>query len=181
MSTQQTRAGGRPLSFGDPAHLAAHRFLVEEAHVLDQRDFEAWLAMLAPDVRYRVPVTSTAARGAPSGKPGGMDHYDEDLYSLKTRVDRFRTNFAWAEDPPSRTRHFVSNVCTFAGESANEVQVRSYLLLFRSRGDLRAPDFVSGMRDDVLRREGDDRLLLKRREVTLDESVLRTQNLAIFL
>ena len=56
----------------------------------------------------------------------------------------------------------------------------SNLLLFRSRGDIRDPDLLSARRDDVLRR-GHDGLQLARREILVDESVLRTQNLAIFL
>ncbi|MDX6630292.1 MAG: hypothetical protein QOH00_2538, partial [Gaiellales bacterium] len=52
--------------------------------------------------------------------------------------------------------------------------------LFRSRGDVREPDFVVGERTDVLRRvEGE--LRLARREFVVDESVLRTQNMAVFV
>ncbi len=169
------------LAFDDPRHLAAHRFLVEEAESLDERDFDRWLTMLAEDVVYRVPVTSTIARGARSGKPGGMDHYHEDRYSLQMRIARFRTEFGWTEDPPSRTRHLITNVRTFASDAANEILVRSSLLLFRSRGDLHGPDLICGQRTDVLRRMRDGILLLRERTVVLDESVLRTQNLAIFL
>lgn len=177
----QTSKRRSALSFDDPMHLAAHRFLVEEAQALDERDFDAWLGMLAPDVVYQVPVTSTEARGKRSGKPGAMDHYHDDFYSLKARIERFRTNFAWAEDPPSRTRRLLSNVCAYAGDVPDEIQVRSSFLLFRSRGDLRGPDFVCGARTDLLRRVDDRTLLLRARKVMLDESVLRTQNLAMFL
>ena len=54
------------------------------------------------------------------------------------------------------------------------------MLLFRSRGDTRAPDLLSAGRTDLLRETGDG-LRLARREITVDESVLRTQNLAVFL
>jgi phthalate 3,4-dioxygenase beta subunit len=181
MSTTSPAPRRTSLPFDHPLHLQAHRFLVEEAHALDARDFDAWLAMLAPEVRYQVPVTSTTTRDGRSQKVGDMDHFAEDLYSLRIRVDRFRTNFAWAEDPPSRTRRFVSNVCTYASSSPNELHVRSYFLLFRSRGDLRGPDLLSGVREDVLLRDADGALLLLQRTATLDESVLRTQNLALFI
>ncbi len=176
------RARERSLPFDDARHLAAHRFLVEEALVLDERDFDAWLDLLAPDVHYQVPVTTTVARGSRSGKSADVSHYDEDFFSLTMRVDRFRTNFAWAEDPPSRTRRLVTNVCCYPGTAPDEVRVRSSLLLFRSRGDLRDSDLICGGRDDVLRRAGEaGDFLLVRRQVTLDESVLHTQNLALFL
>jgi phthalate 3,4-dioxygenase beta subunit len=111
-----------------------------------------------------------------------MGHFDEDMYALRKRVQRLATDHAWAEDPPSRTRHFVTNVRTFrpqAGE-LRVLRVESALLLFRSRGDTREADLISAGRADLLR-ETDDGLRLARREITVDESVLRTQNLAVFL
>jgi 3-phenylpropionate/cinnamic acid dioxygenase small subunit len=109
-----------------------------------------------------------------------MDHFDEDLYSLKKRVERFETEHAWTEDPPSRTRHFVTNVRVYQGEDDGEYTVKSYLLLFRSRGDMRDPDFLSAERSDMIRRSGSEFKIAKR-EILVDESVLRTQNLAVFL
>jgi hypothetical protein len=52
--------------------------------------------------------------------------------------------------------------------------------MFRSRGDTRPPELVSAGRSDLLR-ETEDGLRLARREITVDEPVLRTQNLAVFL
>jgi hypothetical protein len=60
------------------------------------------------------------------------------------------------------------------------VHVESTVLLFRSRGDDREPEYVCARRRDVLRSAG-ERHLLASREITVDEAVLRTQNLAIFL
>jgi 3-phenylpropionate/cinnamic acid dioxygenase small subunit len=68
----------------------------------------------------------------------------------------------------------------FAGAADDELVARSYLLLFRSRGDVRDADLLSGARRDVLRRT-DQGLRLVERVVALDESVLPTQNLAVFL
>jgi phthalate 3,4-dioxygenase beta subunit len=45
---------------------------------------------------------------------------------------------------------------------------------------VREPDLVSAERTDVLR-EVDGELRLARRDVLVDESVLRTQNLAVFI
>jgi phthalate 3,4-dioxygenase beta subunit len=172
-------AAGKSLPFDHPLHLQAHRFLVDEAWLLDQRDYETWLTLLTEDVVYQVPVTMTTDRlDAPVA--GQMDHYFEDYFSLQMRVRRLKTKFAWAEDPPSRTRHLITNVATYATEQANEIHVRSYILLVRSRGDLSATDMIPGLRQDVLRLN-DGGLRLARRQVTLDEAVLRTQNLTLFL
>jgi phthalate 3,4-dioxygenase subunit beta len=170
---------GRPLPYGDPAHLAAHQFLVEEAALLDAADYAGWLDLLCEDIRYLMPVRVTMARGAGPGTLAGMGHFDEDMYALRKRVQRLATDHAWTEDPPSRTRHFVTNVRTFRA-AASELRVQSALLLFRSRGDTREADLLSAGRADLLR-ETADGLRLARREITADESVLRTQNLAVFL
>jgi phthalate 3,4-dioxygenase subunit beta len=169
----------RPLPYGDPAHLAAHQFLVEEAALLDAADYAGWLGLLCEDIRYVMPVRVTTARGAGSGTLAAMGHFDEDMYALRKRVQRLATDHAWTEDPPSRTRHFVTNVRTFLA-AAGELRVQSALLLFRSRGDTREADLLSAGRADVLRDTADG-LRLARREITVDESVLRTQNLAVFL
>jgi phthalate 3,4-dioxygenase beta subunit len=169
----------RPLPYGDPAHLAAHQFLVEEAALLDAADYAGWLELLAEDIRYVMPVRVTTARGAGFDTLAGMGHFDEDLYALRKRVQRLATDHAWTEDPPSRTRHFVTNVRTFR-DASGELQVQSGLLLFRSRGDTREADLLSAGRTDLLRATADG-LRLARREITVDESVLRTQNLAVFL
>jgi len=166
------------LSFSHPLHQAAHEFLVKEAYVQDRRDFDTWLSMMASDVVYRVPVTATL--GASPHKAGEMDHLSENLYSLKMRIARLKTNLAWTENPPSRTRHMVTNVCCYRTDKDNEVRVLSALLVFRTQGDTHGPDFIVGSREDILRRENDE-LRLAQRTVTLDQSVLRTQNLAIFL
>jgi phthalate 3,4-dioxygenase subunit beta len=121
----------------------------------------------------------TTARGAGFDALADMGHFDEDLYALRKRVQRLATDHAWTEDPPSRTRHFVSNVRTFRSAGAG-LSVESSLLLFRSRGDTRPPDLLSAGRTDILRPAGDG-YRLARREIIVDESVLRTQNLAVFL
>ena len=169
----------RPLGYGDPAHLAAHQFLVEEAALLDAADYAGWLGLLCEDIRYLMPVRVTTARGAGFDSLADMGHFDEDMYALRKRVQRLATEHAWAEDPPSRTRHLVTNVRTFSG-GPGELRVESALLLFRSRGDTRAADLLSAGRTDLLR-ETSDGLRLARREIAVDESVLRTQNLAVFL
>jgi phthalate 3,4-dioxygenase beta subunit len=168
-----------PLPYTDPLHAQAHQFLVEEAVLLDAQVYDKWLALLCDDIHYVMPVRVTTARGAGFDTSAGMGHFDEDLYSLRKRADRFATEHAWTEDPPSRTRHFVTNVRTFA-PSGGDLRVESYVLLFRSRGDIREADLLSAGRTDLLR-QVDGQLRLARREIRVDESVLRTQNLAVFL
>ncbi|WP_428120422.1 3-phenylpropionate/cinnamic acid dioxygenase subunit beta [Candidatus Poriferisodalis sp.] len=176
MNSERAQA---PLPYSDPRHQSAAQFLVEEAHLLDSADFEAWLELMDPQVRYRMPVRVTAVKAADEADVQTMDHFDEDWYSLSKRVQRFGTDYAWTEDPQSRVRHHISNVRTFEGEGG-ELIVESAVLLYRSRGDRTAPSLLSAGRTDVLVSTPDG-MRLRSRDIEIDESVLRTQNLAIFL
>ncbi|MBV8787770.1 MAG: 3-phenylpropionate/cinnamic acid dioxygenase subunit beta [Mycobacterium sp.] len=168
------------LPFHDNRHLAAHQFLVDEAYLLDAQRYDEWLDTLTDDVCYLMPVRVTTARGAGFDTSPGMAHFDEDKYSLSQRVARMGTEHAWAEDPPSRLRHFITNVRTFESDDAAHLRVESAELLFRSRGDVNENALMSCGREDVLR-WCDDRWKLARRTLIADESVLRMQNLAVFL
>ncbi|RDI94794.1 aromatic-ring-hydroxylating dioxygenase subunit beta [Meiothermus sp. QL-1] len=159
--------------------------LYQEAELLDEGRYREWLGLLAEDVRYQVPVRVTKERGPEGGVSGvmeGMCHLDEDYTSLEMRVARLETGFAWAEDPPSRLRHFVTNVRigepkpTPLGE---EAEVRSNLLIFRSRWD--RPDYtlLAAERRDVWR-QVDGGWRLARRTVILDSATLPTHNLSFF-
>ena len=168
------------LPFDDPRHLAAHRFLVEEAAILDAGEWDRWLALLSEDIRYVMPVRVTTARETGYDERADMAHFDEDRYAVVKRVERLLTDHAWTEDPASRTRHLITNVRTFPRDEPATTSVESSLLLFRSRGDTRDAEYVCALRRDVLR-PGSDGYQLARRHITVEESVLRTQNLAVFL
>jgi ethylbenzene dioxygenase beta subunit len=161
-------------------------FLHREAALLDEGRYREWLSLLTEDVVYRIPVRLTRERPPQGGYGGiaeGMLHMDEDRASLEMRVARLETGFAWAEDPPSRLRHFVTNVRVgepVRGNRGEEVEVCSYLLLFRSRWDRPDFTFLSAERQDLLRRENGG-WKLARRLVILDHSTLPTHNLSFFL
>jgi len=157
---------------------AVEQFLFREAELLDGGMFEDWLDLFSDDARYIVPVRVTRQRGA-DDVSDEMAHMDENARSLRIRVQRIRTGHAWAEDPPSRTRHFVSNV-RVSTATDGELEVRCNLLVYRNRGSSSDHDLLSGERTDVLRRHGDSWLIARRR-VVLDQATLGTKNLGIFL
>ena len=81
-----------------------------------------------------------------------MAHFDEDRYALEQAGrSGCSTEHAWTEDPPSRTRHLVTNVRTFAGDRRRRCASSRRVLLFRSRGDDREAEYVCARRRDVLR------------------------------
>jgi 3-phenylpropionate/cinnamic acid dioxygenase small subunit len=149
-----------------------------EAQLLDSGQFEDWLALLTEDIHYIVPIRLTRERGGGSDVHRGAPYFQDDMGTLQMRVQRLKTEFAWAEDPPSRTRRFVTNVRPrLVGET---VEIRSYLLLYRSRGDDTNVELISAERHDVLRRTAAG-LRLCQREVLLDQATLGVRNLAVML
>jgi len=156
-------------------------FLFDEAELLDGLRFDAWAALLAPDLSYRVPlrVTRSTADQARS-VDRVMMHFDDDHASIMGRIGRLGTRSAWAEDPPSRTRRLVTNVRVETTANDDEFAVRSYLLLTRSRSEQAHLFLLSAERHDILR-QTDEGFRLARREVILDQSVLGMPNLAVFL
>lgn len=164
---------------GTALHGEVVDWLDTEAELLDDGREREWLEqMVSPEVVYRLPLRQTVERARGAGFAEGTYHLDETYGSLATRVARNETAYAWAEDPPSRIRHFVSNVrVVAAGEDS--LSVRSNLLIFRTRQDQTTPQLFSGERHDVLRRE-DGALRLVERTIYLDMTVIGTHNLAIF-
>jgi 3-phenylpropionate/cinnamic acid dioxygenase small subunit len=155
-------------------------FLLLEAEALDEGRFRDWLGMLAEQVDYRMPVRTTRDRRGGPGFATDAFHFAEDRYRLELRVARLETGTAWAEEPPSRTRHFVSNVRVRPGAGADEVHVRSNLLFYRTRGDDRRYDLLSAERQDVLQRV-DGGWKLAKRNILLDQTTVATHNLSVFL
>jgi ethylbenzene dioxygenase beta subunit len=160
-------------------------FLYHEAELLDEGRYREWLDVLTEDVRYQVPVRIARERGAGetavTGVSDEMFHLDEDRDSLELRVDRLETGFAWAEDPPSRVRHFVSNVRAAPVDGRDdELVVRSSVLVYRARWDRPEHDLLSCERHDILRRV-DGAWKLAQRRVVLDSTTLPTLNLSFFI
>lgn len=154
--------------------------LYDEAAALDERRFDDWIAMLGEDLIYTAPVRLT--RNGPNKDRDVMRtmmHFDDDYQSILMRAERLSKS-AWAEDPPSRTRRFVTNVRIGEWENADEYEVSSYLYLERSRFDVAHNETMSAERRDIWRLV-DGAYKLARREIIVDQATLGMANFAIFL
>jgi 3-phenylpropionate/cinnamic acid dioxygenase small subunit len=169
------------------------QFLYREARLLDERRFHEWLGLLTDDVRYwmagrsnRYPKSSKAiAILDPDryveddlAKEDELAIFDEDRATLGARVARLDTGMAWAEDPPSRTRHVITNIEVEPGKSTSEVNAFSNFVVYRSRAELEE-DFYVGARRDVLRRVGGE-WKIAHRKIILDQNVLSAKNVSVF-
>jgi len=156
---------------------AIQRFLFVEARLLDRRQYRQWLSLLTDDVTYR--VLAYVNRDAEAG-PLAYAVMDEQAFRLKARVEQILDGkLTHAENPPTLTRRFVSNVLVAAGERAGEYLVTSNLLVYRTRPNMPEGALYAGERTDILRRL-DGALRIARREVRLDQSVLHGSMSTLF-
>lgn len=157
------------------------QFLYAEAALLDAHEFRAWLGLFADDAHYFMPIRRTRmARDLDREftRPDEMAWFNDDKGQLEGRVIKLETGRAWAEDPPSRTRHLVTNV-RVTSDDGSELEVASNFHVHRSRLKSEEDDWI-GSRQDVLRRVGGS-FRIVRRTILLEQTVLLSRNLSVFL
>lgn len=160
-------------------------WLYREADLLDYRDYDEWMKLLHPDVRYFVPIVRNVPRTASTeftAEGKDLAWMDEGLTIIQKRVAQLKTNIHWAEEPPSRVSHMVSNtwLTDVEGEPGSRtVTASSRVLVYQNRIDDEVNFFV-GKRKDVLV-ESEESWLLLHRTVHLDQSVMLAKALTVFL
>lgn len=169
---------GRPLSTVERLRLDVEAFLVREATLLEDREFETWLELFDPGIRYWAPVRITREGSSDIIEDGGLCHFEDDFAFLELRIASLHSKNAWAEIPPSRTRRLITNVQLESIEP-DRVGVRSNFLVYRTRlADVE--NLFVGQRDDVLVRHRESWRIASRR-ILLDTVVLQSDNLSILL
>ena len=157
------------------------QFYTREAWLLDERRFKEWLDVFADDLLYFMPRRKNVPRREAQRELtelGDLAILEEDKRYLEMRVARLDTGMAWAEDPPSRTRHLIGNLEATPRDDG-EVEARTAFLVYRSHLETDA-QLLSGFREDVLRKvEGAWKVA--RRTIVLDANVLLDKNLSVFL
>jgi biphenyl 2,3-dioxygenase beta subunit len=156
----------------------AEEFLYHEAELLDARHYDDWLDLLTDDIHYWMPIRRTTQAKEVHlefTKPGGLAFFDDDKDLLTMRIQRLAVGRAWAEDPPSRTRHLISNLQVTAIEG-EEITVHCNFQLYRTRLNSEEDSWI-GRREDLLRRI-DGNLKLARRHIYLEQTVILSQNMS---
>ena len=109
---------------------------------------------------------------------GELAILDETKETLARRVARLEIGMAWAEDPPSRTRHLIANLEVKSAEAVSELKGYCNFIVYRSRAETEQ-DFYIGVRHDALRLV-DGAWKIARRKLNLDQNVLLAKNVSIF-
>src|SRR6266851_800204 len=161
-------------------------FLYYEADLLDERRYEDWLALMAEDVHYWMPMQRNVKVDDIEREltREGLDisWFDEGKETLTRRVRQIQTGIHWAEKPVSRISHLITNVQLLevnppVGEPA-EVSVRCRFLVYRNRVETET-DILVSKREDLLRRDGAE-WRIAYRKILLDQNVLLSKNLTFF-
>lgn len=156
-------------------------FLIHEADLLDQHRYKEWLELCTEDISYKVPIRLTRELNAETDFSDVSYHMNETIGSLNVRIKKTYSGYNWAEDPASRTRHYLSNFrMEMLDDEGHEVLMKTNLLLFRNKFDYPEYNLISSERHDTLRKENETWKLAKR-IVYLDHSTVPMSNLAIFL
>lgn len=160
--------------------IALTQRLYHEARLLDEERFEDWLELLCEDVSYHMALKSRRFRAdrSPTIAVGAGNVFNDNLARLKLRIDRLRSGFVWAEDPPNFVRRVISNVEVLSAGEPNEAVVHSVIVIHRNRIDGQARLLTAGRTDRW--RRGDTDWRLAAREITLDHSVLPDSNVNVF-
>jgi len=161
-------------------------FLYREADFLDERRYDEWLALLADDVRYWMPIRRNVKVDDLEREFTREGHdiswFDEGKETLTRRVRQIQTGIHWAEEPVSRISHLISNIQLIevnpSGEEPAEVSARCRFLVYRNRVETET-DILVGKREDLLRRVGGE-WQIARRKILLDQNVLLSKNLTFF-
>ena len=152
--------------------------LIDEYWLLDNSQFEDWLDLMSDDIRYWAPVRENLDRGEENFfQPDLLTHFDENKTEMGLRVARLRTGSAHAEEPPSRRRHFVSNIKILEAPDTNKIKVASNFIIFRSRPGHEEHLFVGSRRDQWVRSNNDWRL--QERLIIFDHDII--ENITVFV
>jgi p-cumate 2,3-dioxygenase subunit beta len=141
-------------------------FLFAECELLDAWKLAEWLDLFTPDGRYVVPPLDRRDAGDDSG----LYVINDDHERLASRVHQYLGPSAWAENPPSRTRHTVANVRVREGDG--KVFVKANFVVYRFRHEL-MDTYVGEYQHTLIPNGG--RLRFAERRAVLDLEALRPQ------
>lgn len=162
-------------------------FLYDEANLLDERRFTEWLATLAEDLCYFMPMEYNVKFGEHATREltrrdEQMSWFNEGKWSLGKRAEQILTGVHWAEEPLSRVCRLVSNVqltaITTNAQGETEVDATSRFLIYQNRCEYEQYFFVGDRFDRVRRTAGGWKLAA--REIRIHQNVLLAKNLSIF-
>ncbi len=143
--------------------------LYREARMLDDRQWDEWLACYADDVTYWMPAWDDDDQLVDDHEGQVSLMYYPDRGGLEDRVFRIKTERSGASTPEPRTSHNVTNVEVLA-ERGDEVDVRYNFHTLNHR--YKVTDQFFGTMFVTLRKV-DERLLISYKKIVLKNDYIR--------
>jgi 3-phenylpropionate/cinnamic acid dioxygenase small subunit len=172
---------------------ALERFYFHEARLLDNRQYQQWLALVDQEISYLMPsrinlLVNNRERGDEAmisvereledADSMGCPIREETYIHLMVRVERaFKVN-SWSENPPARTRRLVGNIEVMAIEGDDWTVLSNFHLYYARPGNESC--MYSGQRRDTLVRS-DEGYRIRRREVVMDYADIEVPTLGLLL
>jgi 3-phenylpropionate/cinnamic acid dioxygenase small subunit len=120
----------------DPLRIASE-LVARDGHLLDRRDWDAWLALYADDCVFWVPAWRNESETVEDPDTEVSLIYHDSRVGLEERVHRVRTGKSVTTMPLPRTAHFASNFLV-ASATADSIAVHSswQVLIYQPRSAL---------------------------------------------
>lgn len=144
-------------------------FLYREARHLDDREWEPWLALYAPDAEYWMPAWDDDDRLTDDPQSQISLIYYPNRNGLEDRVFRIKTERSSASMPEPRTNHMITNVEVLA-EHSDTVDVRYNFHTLSHRYKLTDHFFGTVF---VTLRKADGGFLIARKKIVLKNDYIR--------
>lgn len=175
MSAARQPEGARFAAEGEVATATAKlaaicAFLYREARHLDDREFESWLELYAPDVEYWMPAWDDDDQLTEDPQSQISLIYYPNRNGLEDRVFRIKTERSSASMPEPRTNHMLTNVEVLA-ERGEEVDVRYNFHTLSHR--YKTTDHYFGTVYATLRQGGDAGYRIARKKIVLKDDYIR--------
>lgn len=155
------------------------QFYYKEATMLDERRFSEWLDLFTEDTHYWMPIRRTTLakdKHLEFTKPGDMAYFDDTKEMLATRAKKLDSAHAWSENPPSRSRHLITNVQDL-GSDGSSMKVMSNFHLYRIRFESDEDSWFGHRIDELVPHEGT--FQIKKREIYLEQTVILARNMSV--
>ena len=158
------------------------QFMYAEAKLLDDWKFREWLDVLAEDISYTLRTTPNAQTRdrRRSVEPPTTWVFNDNKHLLERRVARLETGMAWAEEPPSRTTHMVSNILVEATGVEGEYDVHLTYLLYRTQKEKDVTIYCGKRLDKIRKVDTDLGWQIFNRKIVLDQVTYSSHNLSVF-
>lgn len=148
---------------------AINAFLFREVRHLDDREFEPWLELYAPDAEYWMPAWDDDDQLTDDPHSQISLIYYPNRNGLEDRVFRIKTDRSSASMPEPRTNHMLANVEVLA-ERGDEVDIRyNFHTLSHS---YKKTDHYFGTIFATLRKGGGAGYLFARKKIVLKDDYI---------